>query len=195
MGNDLVYLTTASNQAEAGAFRGYLEAHGVHAHVQGEHHSSLLGPMGAFAIELRILVPERDLAHARDLLEAYQTAEPLDEDADVGEPADDGAQEDASETDPASPARAAALAILPGFGLGHIVTGATGRGLGLMALEALGIAWIVGGDLVRGLAAALVAVALDVFGATRRARDQARPPFPTARLHSGDGDVSRHRRR
>ena len=200
MGNDLVHLTTASSQSEAGALRAYLDAHGVHVHVQGEHHSSLLGPLGSFAIELRLLVPQRDLDHARELLAAFYAAEPLDEDADVGElephseydsepdsEDDDAGEELVSSRRPSvSPTRAAALAIIPGFGLGHFLTGATGRGFALMTLEALGIAWIVSGDLTRGLAAALFAVALDLFGATRRAHAQARPAMPEARLRSGD---------
>jgi hypothetical protein len=190
VGNDLVYLATASSQTEASTLRAYLEAHGVHAHVQGEHHSSLLGPLGGFAIELRILVPDRDLDTARELLEAFHAAEPLDEDIDVGEPEPgEGDDESASdESPPTSPGRAAALALVPGFGLGHVVTGAPGRGLALMALEVVGIMYLVGGDLSRGLAAIVAAIALDVFGATKRARDRAAFAMPSARLHSGDRD-------
>ncbi len=192
MGQDLVYIGTASNQSEAGALRAYLEAYGVHAYVQGEHHSSLLGPLGGFFIELRVLVPEAEQELARELLEAFHSAEPLAEEADVGEFADVEAGEDESadtaDDKVASPRRVALLAIVPGFGLAHMVTGATGRGLGLMLLEALGLAWIVGGDVMRGTAMALVAVTLDLVFATRRAQERAQAGIPAARVRSGETD-------
>ncbi len=187
MAGDLVYLSTASSQTEAAALRSYLGAHGIHAYVQGEHHSSLLGPLGPFAIELRILVPSGDVDEARELLEAFHAAEPIDEDIDVGEMHPDEADDEVDE--PAaratSPRRAGALAIVPGFGLGHVVTGAPARGFALMALEAVGLMWIVGGDLSRGLLAVIAAVAIDFVGATSRARRD-HPDLPTARLHSGE---------
>jgi hypothetical protein len=189
VGHDLVYLATAPNQPEAAALRAYLEAHGIHAYVQGEHHSAMLGPLGAFAIELRILVAERDLETARELLEAYYGAEPVDDEFALA--AGEGADEEDEVLAPAtprsvSPGRAAIFSIVPGFGLGHILTGAAGRGLVLMSLEVLGIMWMVSGELYKGLAVVAVAIHLDLLGSTLRARDQANSTLPTARLHRGE---------
>jgi hypothetical protein len=189
VGHDLVHLTTASSQTEAGALRAYLEAHGIYVHVQGEHHSSLLGPLGPFAIELRILVPEPDAASARELLEAYYAAEPVDDEValSAADPEDGEDEVIAPAPGPStSPAAAAAIAIVPGFGLGHVVTGAAGRGIALMALEVLGIAWILGGEVTQGVAAVLAAITLDVVGARKRARERADAAVAPARLHRGE---------
>lgn len=196
MSNDLVYLSTAANQTEAGALRSYLEAYGIHAHVQGEHHSSLLGPLGAFAIELRILVPAQSLDEARELMRAFYEAEPVGDELEEVEAfaeADEVENLAPSRVRATSPTTAGALALFPGFGLGHVVTGAAARGFGLMALEVVGIAWIAGGDLTRGVAAVIAAIALDFIGAMRRARDQNRALMPTARLRQGDGGSAQER--
>ncbi len=77
-GDDLVVLTDASGTVEAGAIRAFLEDNEIFVYVQGEHHSSLLGAVGAIAIGMNIMVPRSQLARAAELLEAYRHAEPID---------------------------------------------------------------------------------------------------------------------
>ena len=52
----LVPLLSCDSVEEAATYKGVLEAHGVPCVVQGGHHRSLLGMLGAY-VEVRLLVP------------------------------------------------------------------------------------------------------------------------------------------
>lgn len=70
-GSSLVLLKTCGDPVEASAVRSLLDANGIYCVVQGENHRQMLGVvMGGAIIELRVLVPERELERAQALLAA-----------------------------------------------------------------------------------------------------------------------------
>lgn len=71
-GSTLTELTTCANAGEAGALRSRLEAEGIPAIVQGEHHSAMLGTVFGGIIDVRVMVPEAALARASELLATWE---------------------------------------------------------------------------------------------------------------------------
>ena len=67
-GSNPQLLAATTDAAEAGVWRGLLEAQGIDVVVQGEQHGSMVPGVASF-IELRLLVPEAQLERARKLLE------------------------------------------------------------------------------------------------------------------------------
>jgi hypothetical protein len=74
--DDVELLMTCGDSAEAALIRSLLEAGGIECVVQGEAHRSMMGMLGSM-VELRILVANADLEHARALLAAEAQPEPL----------------------------------------------------------------------------------------------------------------------
>ncbi|WNG52020.1 tetratricopeptide repeat protein [Archangium minus] len=66
---ELVLLTSCADTAEASLVRSLLEAHGLTALVQGEHHHAMQGMMSELQ-EVRILVKRKHLAEAQAVLDA-----------------------------------------------------------------------------------------------------------------------------
>ncbi|RKH61326.1 putative signal transducing protein [Corallococcus aberystwythensis] len=73
--HDFQLLTTCGDASEAALVRSLLEADNIPCIIQGEQHRSMLGVAGAY-IELRVLVPARELEHARELLKSVSQEEP-----------------------------------------------------------------------------------------------------------------------
>ncbi|MHA7632891.1 putative signal transducing protein [Corallococcus sp. M7] len=73
--HDFQLLTTCGDESEAALVRALLQADNIPCIVQGEQHRSMLGVAGAY-IELRVLVPARELDHARELLKSVARGEP-----------------------------------------------------------------------------------------------------------------------
>jgi hypothetical protein len=196
--HDLVRLTSCGNPVEAGALREYLEANGVQAFVQGEHHSSMLGQMGSFLIDLNVLVQQRQLGEAQGLLEAFENAEPLDEDDGSYDDDDGGGLIELDPNPPRAELRvgrvgrrpkiAALLALVPSFGFAHFYTGAFIRGFILAAVETAGIL-LLATNLTLGIGLIALAIFVDLAAGSTRAGELAArepPELPAARAIERD---------
>jgi hypothetical protein len=167
--DDLVKLVGCGNNAEAAFIRSLLEANGIFAYVQGEHHRSMLGMIGAY-IDLRVLVRARDLDAARKLLanaeEDLEAAE-VDGEAEARPPEEVEASE-ALVPEAGRPRRsfivAIALAALPGFGCAHFYARRARRAAAFAAAELAGLIYLVAGHPI-GIALVGLAVVLDAAGA------------------------------
>jgi hypothetical protein len=196
-----VRIGTCADPADAALIRSVFAARGVAVVIGAEHHASLLGPIGGSFLSLDIWVASDEAEEAAALLRDLREGGPAEDEADCTPDADDAGAEAASPEAPDEPdeddggldherevrveqRRRAGLAILLGcfvtFGTAHMVTGAWARGLGLAALEVIGIRYLVLGDKF-GTAIILAAVIADLTGALWRLRGPR--TLPTARIH------------
>ena len=74
MSDKMVLLIKCVDMGQAMVCRSLLEDKGIPVYLQGENHRALLGLVGSF-IELRILVPEENLAEAKRILEGLENEE------------------------------------------------------------------------------------------------------------------------
>lgn len=171
MPDELVPLCQCWDMVEAHSIRASFEARGVRAHIDGEHHRSMLGMFGA-AIELRIMVPASQLAVARELAaeiipdlapdEDDEDEEPLGSDISPArrppaedlvdypdEPSDDEDDDDEDEERPLKKSiRLAKILFSSGLAIGtiHIYADRLNQGLVLLFAAALGLALVLGGE-------------------------------------------------
>lgn len=158
--NALVSLVKAETEVDARALCAHLGAHGVEAVIQGEHHRSMLGVLGAY-IEPALLVKASELEQARRLVEEYRAAARAEEDPELEaelareaegaavEAEDLGIKPRPQEALRRSPKRAGVailLALVPGLGCGHFYAGATFRGALLLLAELAGLALGAAGE-------------------------------------------------
>jgi len=174
---ELVLLTVCGSTMEASLLRAALQAHDVFCFVQGENHRQLLGDFAAF-IELRVMVPRRQLEEARTLLADLRANPPAAADDDEDDPV-------VSAERPVPPPRSVGgvlvRAVLPGFGAAHRYVGAHGRGFAMFAAEVTGLVLVVAnGRVVVGAILAAVAVGADALGATAILHRGKRAPLPRA---------------
>ncbi|HZN96005.1 MAG TPA: DUF2007 domain-containing protein [Myxococcales bacterium] len=86
----LTLLTTCADSGEAGALRSRLEAEGIPAVVQGEHHHAMLGAIYGSVIEVRVLVPEAALGRAKALLASWEATDTADTAENASEERENG---------------------------------------------------------------------------------------------------------
>ena len=114
--DELVLLTTCSDNLEASSLQSWLEANGVYCFLQGEHHRGLLGPLGPY-IELRVLVPSSAASLARSLALARLAPATLpDPDVEEGDDDGDDADEEALVDKPRRGLRVIALLLAGAIG-------------------------------------------------------------------------------
>jgi len=181
---NLVRLTNAGSQMEAGALREYLEQNDIFCFIQGEQHSSIFGAANVVAVELNLLVPPEDLERAHELVVAFREGEPIyDEEQEEEEEEPEESLEPMRREH--SRRKALILAFFPSFGCSHLYSGAWGRAVLLAGTQFLGMTFLV----VEPIFAALVplAVITDALGGTARVRATQEPnPPPMARVVSRD---------
>lgn len=166
----LVEIGTARDPMEGGLIREYLAGYDIDCVVQGEHHSSLLGSMGAF-IPLRLLVPSERAEEAqqllRDLREGPDAGEPVASDQLGEDEGDDDLsgdlvawRDDAELVQRVRRARMLAL-VLPGLGLGHLSLGARVRWLVLASAWPLAV-YLGRASVAWAIAAVAISTAVDL---------------------------------
>ncbi len=183
-------IATCRDGAEAALVRAMLEGHGIHAHVAGEHHASMLGGLGGVMIPLHVWVDAEDAEPAAELIRSMREdeveAEPGEVDHEVDPEIDDelDAAEDPREAIDARRKTGIVLLLscVVTLGTGHMYAGAWLRGLALAAVEVYGFT-VVSGEPRLGFALIAGAVVVDAIGATIRVR-QGRERVPQARLLS-----------
>ena len=170
--NDLVRLTGAASQAEAGTMRELLQENGIFCYVKGEHHGALLGNFGAGAVGFDVMVRRADLGAADTLIANLRDAEPIWDESEF--PEEEGDEIAPSRTIDVvkgkSAKKAAVLSLFPSLGFGHFYTGAFFRGKVLAATELVGIALLFR-SLYLGLSLIVLAVATDMLGSIARVSD------------------------
>lgn len=172
--------------------RSVLEAHGIHPIIPGEVVSSLGPHLTGFAVP--VFVHEDDAEEAEALIAELRASTPeLDEHGDlVVRKDDDDDETDLSRSDVAVTVDrrtrtgvTVLLALVLGFGTGHMSTGAWKRGMALAALEIVGIRHVAAGNRW-GVALVAIAIVYDLVGSVLRVRARsANAPLPTARLKRG----------
>lgn len=183
-----VTLRHVADPVEAEMLRDLLEQEGIGATVPGNHHSALLGTLGAAALQVPLQVREKDLERAREILDAlheYDEADPIESVPTAPDPSEmksgDGPYRAAALAEGVPPRRkivaAFAALVLPmvigAFGAGHFYVRSYGRGFALLALG-----WTCAILGIAGTSAAWIGVpivmALDLAGALGRVDAYAR---------------------
>jgi hypothetical protein len=152
MPDELVPLCQCWDVVEAHSLRASFEARGVRAQVDGEHHRSMFGMVGAGS-ELRIMVPASQLARAQEIAgELIPDFAPEDADEDDAEDDEDDADEGDAEDDAERPEKKsiplAMMLFRTGMAIGiiHMYADRFYQGLVLLLAAALGLALILGGE-------------------------------------------------
>jgi hypothetical protein len=180
-------VATARDGAEAALIRALLDGHGIHAHVAGEHHASMLGGLAGAMIPLHVWVDAEDAEPAAELIRSMRDdeVEPGEvDDQDELDPELDDDLEDAVDPRLAIEARKRTgivllLSCVVTFGTGHLYAGAWPRAVVLAALEGYGF-YRLGDAPTLGFAMIASAVVLDAVGAMVLVRRD--PALPRARL-------------
>lgn len=178
-------VATCRDGAEAALVRAILRGHGIHAHVAGEHHASMMGGLAGALVPLHVWVDAEDAEPAAELIRSMREdeveAEPTELDPEL-----DGDLEDAVDPRRAIEVRRQTgivllLSCVVTLGTGHVYAGAWARGLVLAAIEIYGFT-VVSEDPRLGFVLIAGAVVLDAIGATLRVRQRDADPVPRARL-------------
>ena len=179
-------IATCRDGAEAALVRAMLEGHGIHAHVAGEHHASMLGGLGGVLVPLHVWVDAEDAEPAAELIRAMREDEVDVEPGEVDPEVDDELDAAADPREAIDARRKTGIVLLLScvvtLGTGHVYAGAWVRGLVLAAIEIYGFS-VVGQDAQLGFALIAGAVVVDAVGATLRVR-RLRERVPRARLLS-----------
>jgi len=180
-------VATCRDGAEAALIRALLDGHGIHAHVAGEHHASMLGGLAGPLIPLHVWVDAEDAEPAAELIRSMRDDEFVPDEDDQLDALDaelDGELEDAVDPRRAIEQRKRTgivllLSCVVTFGTGHLYVGAWPRAFALAGLEAYGFYRLADAPTL-GVAMIAGAVVLDVVGAMLHVRRD--PPLPRARL-------------
>jgi hypothetical protein len=180
-----VRVATCHDQAEATLIRAILSAHGIVAMIPGGGASAGVAAVGFMT---HVFVDREDAEEAAELI-AEMRAAPVEGTPEDEDDADDEREAAGKVTLGVALERRTripalvVLSVMIGFGTAHMVTGAWKRGLGLAALEIVGIRMLWDGSRF-GAAVVVAAVLLDLTGSIVRAYRRASPSsrLPVARL-------------
>ncbi len=179
-----VRVATCHDPAEATVIRAVLSAHGIEAMIPGEGAHSV--GTAAVGFVTHVFVDAGDAEDAAALIAGMRDDTPAG-DADAGADDDDGPWDGTVDVAVVVDRRkrlgaAVLLSLAPTFGTGHMSTGAWKRGIGLAAVEFVGIRHAVAGNKL-GLVLVVAAVLVDLIGAVVRVRRRGAPAsLPAARL-------------
>jgi len=197
-----VRIGTCSGPAEAAFVRSVFDAHDLPVVINGEMHASTMGGLAGFirldifvdsddaedAVALLVDIRAGDHAVSEnELPEGDHATSEGDERADADGVWNAKQHIEASQVAPAGPAATPTsgfdtrrrrtgvvllLSVLLGFGTAHMATGAWGRGAMIAALNVVGIAYAVNGDITLGGWLLFGARFADMFGALWRVWSQ-----------------------
>jgi hypothetical protein len=180
-----IRIASCADNAEAALIRSLLAGHGIHAHVSGENHASMLGGLGGVMLSLHVWVDREDAETASALIRSIRGgADEIEEPPAID---DDGEDEGATVHWGVELRRRTGVVLLLScvitFGTGHLYARAWVRAVALAALEIAGFGQLSDGDPTLGAAMVVIAVVVDAVGAMVRVRAQVRASqLPQARI-------------